>query len=164
MVNFVTHVKIRIMDHPITTLDRDYRNSASYLRHKSQRLWQILFPMLLTGMILLAVAILVVIGAAKPDGSEAASQWADTSLIWLIIPMMLFAFVATLLLIALIILMGKIVHVIPNYTFEAQRYGNIVSSQIKLISNKLTAPIIGVDSFLARVSAFFSALLGRTRD
>jgi hypothetical protein len=151
------------MDHQFINPDRDYRNNASYQRHKKQRLWQILLPVILTGLFLLVVAVLVVIRAAGPSGSDAPSQWADASLIWLIIPMMLFAFGAALFLMALIILTGKVVHILPNYTFEAQRYGNILSSLIKFWSNKLTSPIIAVESIFARVSAFFSALLGRTR-
>lgn len=152
------------MNHQLTTSERDYRNNASFQRHKKQRLWQILFPLILVGLVLLAVAVLVVVAAAGTGGEEEASRWSDTSLIWLIIPMMLFAIVAVLFLIALIILTGKVVHILPNYTSEVQHYGNILSSQIKLWSDKLSSPIIAVESIFARIGAFFSALLGRTSE
>ena len=164
LVNFSTHVKIRIMDHQLKPSIRDYRKISSYQRHKKQRLWQILVPVILAGLLLLAVAAIVVVSVTRPGGVDVVSQGADTSLIWLIIPVMMFAILVALILIALIILTGKAVHILPNYTFEAQRYGTIISSQIKLWLNKLTSPIVAVESIVARVSAFFSTLLGHSRE
>ena len=153
-----------IMSIQVTSSESSYQKSASYRRHKKQRLWQVLLPMTLAGLFLLAVAALVVVSAIRTGGEGSISKGADTALIWLIIPVMLFAILFVLILLALIILVGKFVHILPVYTFQAQHYVRIFSASVKHWSDKLVSPVISAESVSARVGAFFSTLFGRARD
>lgn len=152
-------------EQPLTkksTLESELQSSESYLRHKKQRFWQILTPVGLGVLLILAIAAMVVLTATGTDAGGPVSQWADTSFIWLILPVMLIAIVVTLVIFGLIYLVVKVLNILPQYTFLVQQYANLFEIQVKYWSRKIVSPIISISSYAAVVDAFFKALIGRT--
>jgi len=67
----------------------EYAENASYRRHQKQLFWQILLPVGLGFTLVLAIAVMVVMATPGANAGAHASQWADASTIWLVIPVLL---------------------------------------------------------------------------
>lgn len=163
MVNHLTHVKIDNMDTHSSTTKSEIQNRASYRRHNKQRFWQILAPVGVGVMLALTLAVLVILTATRGDTGGRISGWADTSFIWLILPVMLIAIIGTLVIGGLIYLVGRVLNILPSYTYLGQQYSGLISAQVKYWSNKVVEPSIAVKSFMAGVGRFFNRLFGRSK-
>ncbi len=163
MVIGESHVKINNMDTHNSKNETEIQKSHSYQRHQRQRFWQIFLPVALALLLILLIAIMIVMRAVETEPGEIVSQWADASLIWLIMPMLLFAIVAALVLVGLIYAFARLLNIVPDYTFLAQQYVALASAKIQLYADKLVEPIIAVRSVLATVNAFFEAAFGRSK-
>jgi len=137
-----------------------YNLSTSLQRHKRQRFWQILAPIILGGLATLAAAVLMVLTLTGTVSGVNLSQTADTSLIWLILPVMVFGVFFTMLLLGLVYGLARLLNILPQYTFLVQQYAALIESKIKLWTRKGLEPIISVKSITAAVSAFFKNLIG----
>ncbi len=135
-----------------------YRQSASFRRHQKQRFWQILTPIILGGLIILAAAVLMVLTLTGAATGVNLSQYAAASTIWLVLPVMVFGIFMTVLLLGLIYGAAWLLNLLPQYTFLVQQYAALIEGKIKLWSQKATAPIITVKSISAVVSVFFKNL------
>jgi len=146
----------------IEALRTESEQSRSYRTHKRQRFWQILFPVGLGIAIILMLGTLITLTAVSGESAGSISVWADTSLIWLILPMLIFTVIIALILMLLIYLLARVMKILPSYTFLVQQYGESIAKKVRFFSEKLAAPIIGIKSFRARIGAFFSALSGHS--
>jgi hypothetical protein len=144
-----------------TTSSPLYQQSQSFQRHKKQYFWQILLPVGVGGLLVLAIAVMVILTAGGTDAGGPVSQWADTSLIWMSIPVLIFALLIGVVLIFFVYLIAQLLKVLPYYTSLAQQYTQLFSVKIKYWLNKIVSPFFTVSSFQARISAFFSALSGQ---
>lgn len=160
LVNSATHVKMNTMEKQNSRFNSAFQNSASFQRHKKQQFWQILTPVGVGLLMTLVIVALVIRAALLTDAGGPVSQWADISLIWLLMPVMLFAILATLILIGLIYLVARLLKILPTYTFLVQYYTTLISTQVRQWTDKLVRPIISFESIKASVGAFFSALSG----
>jgi hypothetical protein len=55
------------------------------------------------------------------------SQWADTSVIWLIAASLLFTLVLAVILILMIWLLARLLKILPEYTSKAQDYAGVIA-------------------------------------
>jgi hypothetical protein len=138
--------------------------SESYTRHQKQRFWQIIAPVGFGVLLILIILGLVISTAVGTGGAESVSQWADTSVIWLALPALLFALVLAVILFMMVWLLARLLKILPQYTMAAQYYAGVISDFIHTGADKLVAPIIAVKGYGATVSALMNALLGRRRD
>ncbi len=92
----------------------------SYRRHRSQVAWQILLPVILGGVLLVAAAVLVWLRTFKGNGD--VGRWAAISTIWLTLPVMLGGLVILVVLVALAWLLGRAAGLIPPYSLQAQLF------------------------------------------
>ena len=91
----------------------------SYLRHRRQVAWQIILPVVVGGLIM--VAMIVVLCLSTFGGNGDVSRWAAISTIWLTLPVMLAAIILFTLIVAVTYLLSRGASFIPRYTREAQR-------------------------------------------
>lgn len=138
--------------------------TESYLRHRQQRFWQVLAPVGFGVLVILVILGLVISTAVVTDAGGPVSQWADTSIIWLSLPALMFAMVMALLLIGMIYLMARLLQVLPGFTFTIQYYVDLGTDFVVTMADKVVAPIIAVKSASATVSALFGSIFGRRRD
>lgn len=134
------------------------QQSPSFRRHQKQRFWQILAPIILGGLITLAAAVLMVLTLTGTVSGINLSRIADTSLIWLIVPGMVFGIFFTVLLLGLVYLIARLLNILPQYTFLVQQYAALIEAKIRLWAKKGMTPIIKVKSTGAAVGAFFKNL------
>ena len=137
--------------------------SESYSRHRRQRFWQVIAPVGIGVLIILVILGLVISTAVATDAGPPVSQWADTSLIWLSLPALIFAVIMALILIGMSFLMARLLKILPGYTFKAQYFVNLGKNYIIAFADKVVEPIIAVKGASATVSALFGSIFGYRR-
>ena len=118
--------------------------------HKRQVAWQILAPFLVMAVLIIAGAVLVTTG-----GAARASTWADVSVIWLLIPALLVAFVFLAVLVTILYGMGKMLQIIPHYTGKAQGIFSRISSGTRRVADGTTKPFFWFKEAGAVVKSIF---------
>ena len=58
----------------------------SYLKHRKQIVWQVILPVVVTSLLIVALIVLVNIATFNQGGDVA--RWAAISTIWIVIPIM----------------------------------------------------------------------------
>src|SRR5512142_109182 len=92
---------------------------ASYRQHRSQMAWQIILPVVLAGLILIAATYFIVVGTFRDNGD--VGRWADISTMWLTIPVIIEGVVWLAIFIGLAWVIGNAAGFIPPYSFKAQQ-------------------------------------------
>lgn len=130
-------------------------------RHRRQAFWQILLPVILAS--LGVIALVVFVSLATIAGSGMPATWANISTIWLIIPLMVIGVVFALFTIGMIFLMSRLLRIVPTYTRLAQVYLQIFSLRVDSILDRIARPQITLLSRWAAWREFWRKLgqLGR---
>lgn len=162
LVNGRTHVKIEFMEKEFSNTSFEGDRRSSLLRHRQQKTWQILTPLFLGVLLILAIAVLVILTTAGTIEGGSVSQWADTSIIWIISPVMMFVFIGALVLFGLVYLIGKLIKIMPPYANLIQGYAQLIAARVNLATRKAASPFVKTGSTIAGLKGFFSALLGKT--
>jgi hypothetical protein len=127
----------------------------SYRRHRKQLTSQIILPVVIAGLLFIAMIVLINIATFRDNGDVA--RWAAISTIWIVIPIMIASLIFLAVLIGLIYLLGRLLNITPIYTGKAQDFVHKLAIRIRLAANALVKPVIFIDS----VGASISRLLGR---
>jgi ABC-type antimicrobial peptide transport system permease subunit len=130
-------------------------NQKTYKKHQREVLWQITLPFLLGVILLLAAGVLVILTGIQSSGQT--SLWADISLIWLLIPGILFTFIFLALMSALVYGLVRLNRILPVYTKKLQNIFEMIHQKVKKIMDTAASPVIKVSGFRAALRA----LLGR---
>ena len=125
----------------------------SYLKHRKQLMWQIILPIVLTSLLILALIVLINIAAFRDNGDVA--RWAAVSTIWIVIPIMIGLVIFLALLAGLIYLMARLLNITPTYTGLAQDYVHKAAGYIKRGADMVVKPIFFLDELGAGIKAFF---------
>ena len=126
------------------------KRTASYQAHKRDYIWQILVP-IITALILMIVA-----SVSVAMGSDAyTSRWADISIIWIIIPLLLFAFLSLIVLIGLIYGMTILLNVTSIHTQKVYILIRLVAEKIESAADLSAQPIFFVEGISATIKKFF---------
>lgn len=128
----------------------------SYKRHRKQLFWQIIFPMVLTSLLLIALIVVVNIATFR-DGGD-VGRWAAISTIWIVIPIMIGLLIVLALLGGLVYLLQKLLNITPTYTGMAQDYVYIAQGYIKRATEALVKPVLQLNGILAGINAFFEKM------
>lgn len=128
-------------------------------RHRRQRNWQILMPVVVSGLLFIAIVVLIILTATRSDPSGNLSIWADASLIWLLMPVMVFAIFMVAILVMMIFLASRILKILPPYASVGQRYAHTIAAQVSHWSNKLVSPLIKAKSLKAGAGRAITRLL-----
>ncbi len=118
----------------------------SYIKHRREVTRHIVLPVGLVTIVGILIAVLSGIGAAGADPS--VSLWADISIIWLIIPMMMFAIIIAALLIAMTVGMKRLMNIAPRYTSMMQAYAYWFNIEVRKWSQKITQPVVTIKTWL----------------
>ena len=119
-------------------------------------MWQIILPMILTSLLLIALIVLISIATFRNNGD--VGRWAAISTIWIVIPIMIGLLIFTALLGGLVYLMQKLLHITPTYTSLAQDYVYIAESYIKRAAEAIVKPVLQLNGILASLIAFFEKM------
>jgi hypothetical protein len=139
-------------------LQTDPKNRPSYQRHKQQRFWQIALPVGLAVLLMAVVLALVILTASRGDPNAQVSVWADTSMILLLLPVILVAVLAAVVLFGLIYLLAKLLNVLPRYTAAVQTFTGTVAGKVRAVSDAIAGPFIALRSYGAAAGRVFTGL------
>lgn len=140
------------------------RNPITQQKHRQEVLWQVTLPLVLGGGLILATAILAVWAGVSNRGD--VSLWADISLIWLILPWLLFTLIFIAILAGLVYAVTKMIAGLPPLAYRIQGGFRRASVLVRSYSDRLAEPVLRANSAQARVKAFTRSLVqaaGKTR-
>jgi hypothetical protein len=125
------------------------RNPKTHLEHKREVFWQITLPLLVGILLILAAVGAIIFFTIQPVTD--VERWADVSLIWLIPPMLILAFIFLVLLAGLIFAVSFLLRMIPHYAWLIQRYLEQGMSKVRQVLNLSTEPILRINSIWAAI-------------
>jgi hypothetical protein len=112
------------------------------MRHRQQRFWQIIFPIILVSLVLLAGLVYLFLPAAGAGGNLGAQ--AETATVVLVLPLLFFLLPALVLLIVAIVLLGKLAGWLPKASLQAFTFAEKAQNVIRKGSSVAAAPIFFV--------------------
>lgn len=128
----------------------------SYMKHRRDRAWKIILPVMLSAVFCIAMIVLINIATFRNGGDVA--RWAAVSTIWIVVPIMIGMLIFFLLLGGLVYLMYRLLNITPTYTGLAQDYVHKAAIYIKRGADAAVKPIINLNGILAGISAFFERM------
>ncbi len=124
------------------------RNPVTHLRHRREVFWQITLPIVLGIIVILLLAFLV-----TRIGVDQASVWADISLIWLIVPVMIVTLISLVFLAASIYLNVRVLQVLPFYSRLVQEWFASLSVQVGRFNNVAVEPVMRIQALKASIGS-----------
>ena len=125
----------------------------SYLQHRKQAARQIILPVALTALLLIALIVLISIAAFRQNGE--VGRWAAISTIWIVIPLMVAGLIFLILLSGMIYLLARLMGFLPAYTGLAQDYVNLGAIYVKRFTEAVVQPVFWTEELSARLKAIF---------
>jgi uncharacterized membrane protein len=125
----------------------------SYKKHRRELVWQIILPVALASLLVVALIVLVNVAAFNQGGD--AARWAAISTIWIILPVMLAGLVLLVILVALVYGMMRLLDVTPKYTGLAQDYVHKAAGYVRRGADMAVKPVLFLDGVGASVRRFF---------
>ena len=119
------------------------RNPVTKRAHRKESFWQITFPLILGLIAILGLAVWAVIVAS---GGGNVSQAADTSLIFLIIPTFVMAFIFLVVLVGLVYGMYSLLRWLPPKFFILQGLFYRIQDRVQKAADKAVEPAMKVKS------------------
>jgi hypothetical protein len=135
------------------------RNPETHKKYRQEAFWQITFPVLLGVIALLAVSGVMI--WAGLSGSGNLSKWADVSLIWLILPVLVVFLLFLAVLGALVYAVILLLQVLPRYTYKAHQAFEAASGLVKRGSDAATEPVMRAASTAAGLRTLLRSLSRR---
>lgn len=118
--------------------------STSYQSHRQQFIWHILLP------VLFAVALIVVAGVLTvTQNTDQTHLWSDISIIWLLIPLLIFSLVFLVVLATLIYAIDRVLKVFPIYTYRAQKLAKRVKQGTRRAADAAVKPVLFIEGINA---------------
>src|SRR5512139_218878 len=115
------------------------RNPKTHAQHRREVLWQITVPLLVVLLLLLGTVGLVIWASVQADPQ--VSRWADVSLVWLVVPVIILSFIFLLLLSGITYGVIKLIQVLPGYARLVQDFFLRIQARVVGISDRLVSPI-----------------------
>ncbi len=123
--------------------------TPSVQKHRHDLTWQIIVPIIVVGLIIIAGAVFISLGK-----TGSISLWSDISLIWIFLPALFMAFFAVIILAAAIYGMARLAKATPRFTSRAQELTSQVASGIQKVAGATAKPFF----WLGQAGAAFRAL------
>jgi len=134
------------------------RSPVTKQAHRKETFWQIAFPLILGVIAIIGLAVWVVWIAS---GGGSVSQAADASLIFLIIPTMLMAFILLAVLGGLVYGMARFLRFLPPKFFILQGFFYRIQDGVQKAADKVAEPVLRMKSAGAGWRAFKRELTSR---
>lgn len=125
----------------------------SYLKHRKQLTWQVILPVALTALLIVALIVIVNIATFNQGGDVA--RWAAVSTIWIVVPVLIAGLLFLVSLVGLVYLMKRLLEVTPTYTGLAQDYVHKFAGYVKRGADAVVKPIFFIEEIRASVCRFF---------
>jgi len=119
-------------------------STPSYRKHKWQFVWQIIIPLVLAIMLVIASGVYI-----TNESADQISQRADISLIWLMIPLMFFSLIFLVVLVLLIYTIACLLKILPTYTQRTRKLAKRMEHVVRRAADAAVKPVLFFESLLA---------------
>lgn len=126
---------------------------ASYLKHRKDFTWKILFPVILSSV--LCIGLIVLINIATFRGGGDVGRWAAISTMWIAIPTMIGMLIVLALIGGIVYLLAKLLRLLPPYTAMVQDFFYKIESYAKRAADAAAKPVISINAVAASINRFF---------
>ena len=125
-------------------------NPVTRERHRHQVLWQVFFPIGLTVLVILILAVLVTL-----TSTEQVMRLSDISIIFLILPTAIVGLLFLALFSGIVYLLARGIRLLPPYARLAQIYLDRLTAAIKQAADRAADPFVVIQSTVAGVQGVF---------
>ena len=125
----------------------------SYQLHRRQLWTQILIPILVVVLVLVALIFIISVSTFRAGGE--VERWAAISTIWIVIPIMAAGLLALIVFGALIYGMTRLLSFIPPYTGHFQKIVWRVEGYVRRGADMAVKPVYAVEEAAATVKRLF---------
>ena len=119
-------------------------------RHRRQMFWQVLLPIILTGLGLAAAVVWLVLNAN--GAAPANTTLRDVSLVFIFLPMLALFLVLMVAAGALIYGLSRLYKAVPDFSGKALGFLNLVQGKIRIGADAAVQPFIGIQQFFSQVA------------
>jgi len=128
-------------------------NPSTRAAHRRDVVRQITLPLILGGLVFLAVIVGLLItaigGAQESSGEFWTSRWADVSLLWLLCPQLLLSLICLGSVGGMVYGMAKFIAVLPSLAYKVQNFFWRVQTLAARFSNGAVEPVLKLRSAVA---------------
>ena len=126
----------------------------SFLKHKRETNRQILLPVVLSSLVIVALFVLVAYATFGQNGDVA--RWAAISTIWIVFPLMILMLGILILLMAMAYGLHKLLQESPDYTGAAQEYILRINAKIQWYAKEMTNRVIRFRAWVETLQSFLT--------
>ncbi len=130
------------------------RNPVSRKAYQQDFFLQILLPVILFSLLLLALGFLASFSPSQ-DGINHTAVWAHISTIFMVIILVISGLAALALLVLIIFALAWLLSRLPEYSFIAQLYLQLFGGHIHNLADKISSPFIGIQAGWAGFRSIF---------
>lgn len=127
--------------------------------HRRQMVWQVWVPLVVTIVIVLALAILAIVGAAQ--GSPQVERWGNISAILVILPVLFFGLIFLAIFGGGAYGLSKLLKRMPGWMLKAQLFMIHLALIIRRASDLATKPVMAANTLSASVGTLWERIFGR---
>lgn len=138
------------MEKYLTDLQNQIKND-----HKKKSFWQIWLPLAVSIVVMLVLCVFVVLLTTRDTSGDFSLKWSSISIIFMSLPAMLFSLLFLALLIGVIYLLIKLYAILPHYAHQLRYILKKAGEFIHMACDRVSAPIILVNSNYAGFSTLF---------
>ena len=125
----------------------------SYLKHRKDLLWKIIFPVVLSSVLCLGSIVLINIATFRDSGDVA--RWAAISTMWIAIPTIIGMLIVLAVLAGIIYLLARLLNIMPPYTGMVQDFFYKIESYAKRGADAVANQVISINSVAASINRLF---------
>lgn len=126
---------------------------ASYIKHRRETTRQILLPVILSGVLILALFVLVAYSTFAGNGD--VERWAAISTVWIVIPLMALLLAVMVFLWAAVYGLHRLLNITPEYTGIAQEIVLRINAKTQWYAAAVTSKVIRFRAWVDTLQAFF---------
>ena len=127
--------------------------------HKRNRFWMILFPLILTGLVVVGLITWLAINGSV--GGADVENLAGVATVLLVLPTVLFGLITLALIIALIIGVIKLHEFLPQAGKALRDYLRQAQHYLRVAGDAAVKPILAVRTFTAKIRQIWTSLTDR---
>jgi hypothetical protein len=119
--------------------------------HKRQMLLQVWLPLAFGSLLILAVAVITVLGAAS--GNSQIERWGNISAVYILIPSLLGSLITIALLVLMIKGLASLIKKLPGWMYLTQALFARIYALVYQAANRAAAPVVSVGGVVEGLKA-----------
>jgi len=131
--------------------------AVSQSHYRQQRFWQIIFPVVLVSVALLAGLVYLLLPGTGISGDVAGL--AEVSTVILVLPTLVLLLPMLALMVGLVVLLSKLMGWLPSASGQAFTFMEMVNSTVRKSTSALTAPVLFVRQMQAQIQQLAHSLV-----